>query len=128
MKAAYCLRVMQTQTEKLGTMLRSGNPDSPFHTGAARLYQTQLGALERLQRHLLPRLESLAPKLLAAASERGLNDTERAAANNERCMAQCEPVLAQGRTPLEWATCIDRCSDRTLAARLSACRTPNWLP
>ena len=74
----------------------------------------------RLRLYLLPKLYELEIARIAAAHARGDADV-RSTDNGVACLTAC----IQRGPP---TSCVDKCTDKDLQARMDACRSPSWLP
>jgi hypothetical protein len=130
--SAYCVPVLKWTIENTRSVITysDNGPQSPEVRRNTEEMRKALGetqtALNRLQAYLAPRIAYRDPIAFVAAQKRADADIAQAKSLADRCITQC--TASSPRDPI---ACLKSCESdqgKELTSRLSACRTPSWLP
>jgi hypothetical protein len=142
-RAAYCARIMQwsvwqqssnqnmleqeLQARRQGGSLSARNAGLSDETLQDMLRRTQAEAVKehaslgKLQQYLEPRIPTLEPEALRAASQRADADIQAIADLNGKCGFKCT------HGP-DFEICLaEKCDAKDTLRRFSGCRDPGWL-
>jgi hypothetical protein len=129
LKSAYCLRVKQNQAGYINGIANNEPRDSPAFEMVQKMARDHAADVNRLQSYLVPRITSLDPTGLIAATNRADADFKENVASGEACTPKCRqyttPVLDSGK----WSACFEGCAAEYPAhVRVNGCKVVNWLP
>jgi hypothetical protein len=129
LKSAYCLRIKQTQGVFINELAGKEPRKSAAYDMVQKMTRDHNADVHRLQSYLLPRMSSLEPTGLLAATNRADADMGDMATVAKTCAPNCrqhaEPVVNMEK----YRACLDSCrNEYPAAARVDSCKVVNWLP